>query len=163
MVYVVMGVSGSGKSTIASLLGAALGLPCYDADKYHSPSNIEKMERGESLSDEDRQPWLEILARNIEAWEKEGGAVMACSALKEWYRQILKGSAGSNVRFIYLKGTREMLQERITSRDNHFFPSSLLDSQLETLEDPNDAITVSINGTPEEICREIVKEIAFIS
>jgi carbohydrate kinase (thermoresistant glucokinase family) len=155
MVYIVMGVAGCGKTTIASLLGERLGIPWYDADDYHSPSNIGKMQKGISLDDSDRQCWLEALAGKITEWSRGEGAVLACSALKEKYRAMLKGDHDASVCFIYLKGSRETILERMKNRKGHFFPPSLLDRQFEDLEEPDGALTLSIEMAPMVICREI--------
>lgn len=148
MVYIVMGVSGCGKSTVGEALAERLGLAFYDADAYHPDANRRKMAAGTPLNDLDRRPWLETLAQNIAQWNASGGgdgggAVLACSALKQAYRNILARRGG--VTFIYLAGPRELLAQRLEDRAGHFFPADLLDSQLATLEPPRDAIEVSID------------------
>ena len=159
MIYIVMGVSGCGKSTIGTLLAEKLALPFYDADDFHSPTNIEKMAQGTPLTDDDRKPWLTLLADQIINWQAEGGAVLACSALKQSYRDILSSTTENSVKFVYLKGDKAVLTARLTNRNNHFMPANLLTSQLATLEPPEDAITVSLEKTVEEIISDILKAI----
>ena len=159
MIYIVMGVSGCGKSTVGSLLAQQLSLPFYDADDYHPTSNIEKMSQGIALTDDDREPWLTLLANHITQWELAGGAVLACSALKQSYRDILSSTTEGVVKFVYLKGDKEVLASRLRSRESHFMPDTLLDSQLATLETPKDAITVRLENTLDEIISDILKEI----
>lgn len=158
MVYIVMGVSSSGKSLIGEKLARKLGVPFYDADDFHPEENVEKMTSGQPLNDNDRLPWLQILARNIVQWEQAHGAVLACSALKESYRIILSPSA-TPVRFIYLKGSKELIAQRMQKRSGHFMPESLLDSQFEALEEPEDTITVNIDKSPDQIIQSILREI----
>ncbi|MGJ8658168.1 MAG: gluconokinase [Akkermansiaceae bacterium] len=154
---IVMGVCGCGKSTIGELLAAEISATFYDGDDFHPQSNIDKMASGVPLNDQDRQPWLEKLARVI--MESESSTVTACSALKKSYRDILR-TAG-NVTIVYLLGSQVLLLERLTVRSNtsdHFMSSSMLDSQLATLEDPSGeagVITVSIEHSPEEIISQI--------
>ncbi len=158
-VYVVMGVSGSGKSTIGTLLAARLGCPFYDADDFHPPENIRKMSAGIPLTDEDRRPWLAAMgARAAELLAAGRTAVMACSALKESYRRIISPT-GRGVRFIYLKGDARLIGQRLAARKGHFMPASLLQSQMEALEEPADAIVVDISGTPDEIVGRILERI----
>ena len=159
MVYIVMGVSGSGKSTIGSLLAKKLDLPFYDADDYHPPQNINKMNNGIPLTDEDRQPWLRELAKQIINWNNANGAILACSALKRAYRKTLEGDKSDNIRFIYLKGTKSEILNRLRNRSNHYMPPSLLDSQFKALEEPTDALTVSISASPQQIVSEILMKL----
>lgn len=155
---IIMGVCGCGKSTIGQMLADELVTVFYDGDDFHPEANIDKMAKGMPLDDNDRKPWLEILASTIR--ERGAGSVTACSALKKSYRDILR--AAGDVTFVYLHGTREVLLARLVERSHssdHFMPSSLLDSQLNTLEDPVDevnTITVSIEDSPEEIISTIV-------
>jgi len=153
MVYVVIGVAGSGKTTVGSLLAMRLGLPFHDGDQFHHTASVDKMKRGIPLDDEDRREWLERLAEGIAEWNRCDGAVLACSALKESYRQKLSEKGG--VTFIYLKGRREIILDRMSRREGHFFPPDLLDSQFAALEEPQHTMEFSIEMTPEEICAEI--------
>ncbi|MEP0357283.1 gluconokinase [Paraglaciecola sp.] len=155
MILIVCGVSGTGKSTIGSQLAKKLELPFYDGDDFHPESNVQKMQSGTPLNDKDRQPWLASLAKHIASWEIDGGAVLACSALKESYRKILASSTNTQVNWIMLNGSRELLIERLDSRSGHFFDSSLLDSQLNTLELPEYGWLIDIKGTPEEIVNTV--------
>ncbi len=153
-----MGVTGSGKTTIGTALGYRMGLPFYDGDAFHPPSNVAKMRAGIPLNDEDRGPWLRELAEKIQEWNAGGGAVLACSALKERYRQVL-GSRGG-VRFVHLAPSKSQVAERLGRRQGHFMPPSLLDSQFEALEPPSDAIRIVPEGTVEENVAEIMAAIA---
>jgi carbohydrate kinase (thermoresistant glucokinase family) len=159
MIYIVMGVSGCGKSTLGKLLGEKLALPFYDADDYHFPQSIQKMGDGIPLTDDDRKPWLALLADKIKLWETSGGAVLACSSLKQIYRDILSSTTTSVVKFIYLKGDKAVLHSRLSHRESHFMPETLLDSQLQTLEPPLDAITVEIENSLDEMLAQILKEV----
>jgi gluconokinase len=131
---VVMGVSGSGKTTVGERLAAALGWRFVEGDAFHPKANVEKMSAGHPLDDADRKPWLEALAAEIARDEAAGASsVVGCSALKRAYRGILRGGA-PRVRFLHVHGARDLLVERVSSRPGHFFPPELLDSQLATLE-----------------------------
>jgi gluconokinase len=156
---VLMGVSGCGKSTVAPLVAERLGWAYVDGDWLHPAANVEKMRRGEPLTDEDRWPWLRAIAARIDAIRAEGGgAVVACSALKRAYREILAGGRG-DTRFVFLTGAPETIARRLAARDAHFMPAALLESQLRTLEAPGpdeDAIVVSIEGPPAEVVETIV-------
>jgi carbohydrate kinase (thermoresistant glucokinase family) len=156
MVVVVMGVSGSGKTAVARLLAGTLGMPFYDGDDFHPAANVAKMAQGIALDDDDRRPWLTGLAAKIAQWEERGGAVLACSALKERYRTTLSSQSSSAVRFVFLQGSRELISRRMQKRSGHFMPISLLDSQLAELEPPTNAITVSIEDPPERIVEHIM-------
>ena len=161
-VVVVMGVSGSGKSTIAAMLAHRLHWIYEDGDWFHPRSNIEKMHTGIPLTDEDRWPWLNAIAAWIDASRKAGShGVIACSALKRAYRDILIGDR-PDVRLVYLKGDRDLIARRLATRDGHFMPPSLLESQFATLEEPQPdehAIVVSIEPHPRKIVEAIVKEL----
>jgi gluconokinase len=161
-VIVMMGVSGSGKSTIASMLAHRLGWIYEDADWLHPKSNVEKMHHGEPLTDADRWPWLKAIAAWIDATRKGGGhGVVACSALKRAYRDILIDGR-PDVRLVFLKGDQDLIARRIAARDDHFMPASLLDSQFATLEEPTAderPITVSIAPHPREIVDDIVDKL----
>ncbi|WP_375434382.1 gluconokinase [uncultured Hymenobacter sp.] len=163
-VFIVMGVSGSGKTTIGRLLAKQLGLPFYDADNFHSAANIEKMRSGIPLTDADRHDWLATLAAGIGEWEKAGGAVLACSALKETYRQTLQAGAQLPLRWAFLDGSRELLRSRLLMRKNHYMGAALLDSQLETLEKPAYALQLPLEGKrPQDIVAKIVRTYAPMS
>ena len=153
-----MGICGCGKSLIGQLLAQRMGLDFYDADDYHPPENVEKMKEQIPLNDKDRMPWLAEMARQMPKWESKGGAVLACSALKESYHQIL--SSGGNVCFVYLKGTKDIILRRMRNRKRHFMTTTLIDSQLATLEKPRDAITVDIDKSPDEIVRTIIDQLS---
>ena len=161
-VLVVMGVSGSGKSTIALMLAHRLNWIFEEGDWFHPPSNVEKMHSGVPLTDEDRWPWLHGIAAWIDATRRAGNhGIIACSALKRTYRDILVGKR-PDVRLVYLKGDRDLIARRLAARDAHFMPPSLLDSQFASLEEPQPdehAIVVSILPHPREIVEEIVKRL----
>lgn len=163
---VVMGVSGSGKSTIASMLAQRLHWVYEDGDWFHPKSNIEKMHRGEPLNDEDRWPWLHAIAEWIDATRHAGGhGVVACSALKRAYRDVLIGDR-RDVRLVFLKGDRELIARRIAARADHFMPTTLLDSQFATLQEPQAderPIVVSIVPHPREIVEAVVSELGVQS
>ncbi len=151
----IMGVSGCGKSTVGKILAGRLDLPFFDGDDYHPENNISKMRAGIPLNDSDRKGWLENL-NNLASENIETGAVIACSALKKSYREILTCGLIDHCAFIYLKGSFEEISDRINKRRNHFMPPKLLQSQFNTLEEPEEGITVPIGGTPEEIADEIM-------
>ncbi|MBL8836898.1 MAG: gluconokinase, partial [Alphaproteobacteria bacterium] len=151
MVVVVMGVAGCGKTTIGPLLAKALGGDYAEGDQFHPPANIAKMSRGEPLSDDDRMPWLAGMAAAIRDWRtRERPTVLACSALKQRYRDIL-ADGSPEVRFLYLRGTEEVIGARLARRRNHFMPPSLLKSQFATLEEPRDAIVADVTNDPPSI------------
>ena len=154
MIVVVMGVSGSGKTTVGRLLGERLGFEFLDADDFHSKDNKEKMARGTPLNDLDRAPWLRSLSAELRRRLSLGeSAVLACSALKESYRQTLR--VDPVVRFVYLRAALETLAPRLQARPGHYFNPSLLSSQLAALEEPEDALTVDAAKPPEVIAKEI--------
>ncbi|MBK5958035.1 gluconate kinase [Rhodoplanes elegans] len=155
MIVVLMGVSGSGKTTIGMLLAAKLGCGFSDADSFHPPANVEKMRAGVALNDDDRWPWLLALRKAIEDWEARGlDHVLACSALKQAYREIL--APWGDVTFVYLKGSAELIAPRLAARTGHYMNPALLDSQFATLEEPAGAVTVDIANTPDEIVAAIL-------
>ena len=159
-VIVLMGVSGSGKSTIGAALSQELGWPYADADEFHPPANVAKMKSGQPLTDDDRWPWLEAIAAHIDGARENGRhAIVSCSALKRVYRDILIGPR-DDVRLVLLDGTRDEIFARMSARKDHFMPLALLDSQFATLERPGPderPVVVSINGTPEEIAAAILR------
>jgi gluconokinase len=160
LVIVVMGVSGSGKTTIGSLLARQLNCDFADADTYHSAANVEKMRNGIPLTDADRLPWLEALRDLIARWiDDRKSAVLACSALKESYRERLR--VDEQVRFVYLKGNRDLLFHRLRERRDHYMKQQMLESQLGTLEEPANAIVVDANETPENIVCAIRSDLAL--
>jgi len=155
-----MGVVGSGKTTVGSLLAGQLGWTFADADNFHPPSNIEKIGRGIPLSDDDRRPWLERLRAEICRWIGEGhNAVLACSALKRSYRQELE--AGPEVRFVYLKGSANLIAKRLDARAGHFAGKQILPSQLADLEEPENAIVAEIDSNPQQLVAEIRQKLGL--
>jgi len=150
-----MGVCGCGKSLIGARLAAALNGIFEDADDFHSVANKARMSAGIPLTDEDRWPWMRTLRARIEEMrEKTPCYVLACSALKQSYRDIL---SGEGVLFLYLKGPRELIASRMAARKGHYMPTTLLDSQFAILEEPQDAIVADISGTPEEITAQALR------
>ena len=158
---VVMGVSGCGKSTVGQMIADSLQLPFLDGDDFHPASNIEKMASGTALNDDDRQPWLEELASQLQ--NSKDGCVIACSALKLRYREILRHAG--DVGFIYLHGDKPTLAARLNSRSattDHFMSDSLLDSQLNTLEDPSSeagVITLDIQQSPDALLKDALAQL----
>jgi gluconokinase len=161
-VIVLMGVTGCGKTTVGRLLAERLGAVFAEGDAYHPPANVAKMSRGEPLTDEDRWPWLDALARDIGRWLDAGtSAVVGCSALKRAYRERLRAGRGG-VRLVHLTGDPERIRERMAARRGHYMPLSLLPSQLATLEPPGadeGAIVVDVAGTPETIAAEVLRRL----
>ncbi|WND02711.1 gluconokinase [Temperatibacter marinus] len=151
MILIVMGVSGTGKSTIAQALSQALTIPTLEADDYHPQMNIDKMSAGIPLTEKDRLPWLQALSTELkDCDQKQQSVILACSALTEKSRDILQGTL-SSVTYIHLTGSRDLILSRMASRSDHFMPTSLLDSQLDTLEPPIEAIKVDISQSIDEI------------
>ncbi|HSI07224.1 MAG: gluconokinase [Rariglobus sp.] len=154
-VLLIMGVAGSGKSTVGHTLAESLGWRFIDADDLHPPSNIAKLSAGTPLTDADRAPWLAALRAHIDAQlAANAPSVLACSALKESYRTQLIIDP-DHVKLVYLQGTREQLAARLNARSGHFAPPALLDSQLATLEEPRDALTLNIAASPAELAADI--------
>lgn len=163
---VVMGVSGSGKSTIAERLAARLGWRYEDGDGFHPPANVAKMSAGQPLTDEDRWPWLQAIADQIDRLSADGQrAVVACSALKRSYRDILVHGR-DDIRIVFLNGTQDLIANRLAARKGHFMPPGLLASQFKTLEPPQPAerpVTVSIDAPIEAIVDDIVRQLKVAS
>lgn len=154
---VVMGVSGSGKSTVGAALAQRLGVPFEDADDLHPAANIAKMSAGIALDDDDRHPWLETIGAWLAAHDRHGG-VISCSALKRSYRDQLRAHAARAV-FVHLHGTREVIARRQASRPGHFMPASLLDSQFDTLEplaDDEAGVVIDVDQTVDAIVQQFV-------
>jgi 6-phosphogluconolactonase len=165
VIVVVMGVSGSGKTTISALLAAALGCQFQEGDDLHSAENVEKMQGGTPLTDADRLPWLHRIAAEIDGWRAEGlSGVLTCSALKRSYRDIIIGER-PGVTLVYLKGTHDLIRRRMAARHEHFMPDALLDSQFAALEEPTSdehPIIVDDNGPASAIVAEIVHQLELV-
>ncbi|NNC62220.1 MAG: gluconokinase [Flavobacteriaceae bacterium] len=156
-IFYIMGVSGCGKSTIGQKLASSLSLPFFDGDDYHPEENIAKMSEGLPLNDQDRKAWLEAL-NSLAHKHQQNGAVIACSALKIIYREMLNENILPPPVWVYLEGSYETILNRLQQRKSHFMPTALLKSQFDTLEAPEEAIKVPIMLTPEEIVEEILKQ-----
>lgn len=159
MVYVIYGVSGCGKSTVAKLLSDKLALPFYDADDYHPQANIDKMTQGSPLNDNDRQPWLERLAKLI---NDDNGCVLACSALKEKYRKTL-AKGPNKIQWIHLEGEFDVIADRMKLRGKHFMKAEMLQSQFDTLEKAKYGVHIDIQNTPEKIVNNIIDKIKIMT
>lgn len=156
MIVIVMGVVGAGKTTVGQLLAEQFGWEFADADDFHPAANVEKIRQGIGLNDADRAPWLQRLHDAIVGWiAASRNVVLACSALKRSYRQQL--ATGPEVKFVYLKGSAEVIAQRLRSRHGHFANEQILASQLADLEEPEAALTVEISGTPRQIVADIRK------
>lgn len=164
-ILVIMGVSGSGKTTIAKILAARLGWPFEEGDALHPESNIAKMKAGTPLTDADRRPWLARVAAWIDRQRESGqGGIITCSALKRSYRDMIIGDR-PDVRLVYLHGSRDLIASRVAKRRGHFMPASLLDSQFDTLEEPSpdeNPLTVDVGGSPDEIADEILRRLGAV-
>jgi gluconokinase len=164
VVLVVMGVSGSGKSTVAALLAGRLGWPFEEGDALHPPANVAKMHAGHPLTDEDRAPWLAKIADWVDARLDAGeSGIITCSALKRAYRALI-ARRGSGVVFVFLNGSRETIAARLAARQGHFMPAGLLDSQIATLEPPGPGepeIQVDVGPPPEAIAETILAALAI--
>ena len=162
VVAVVMGVSGSGKTTIAALLADMLGCEFVEGDDLHSPESVEKMRNGEPLTTADRLPWLHRVASTVDEWLKRGSSgVITCSALKRSYRDIIVGGR-SGVKLVYLRGSYELISSRIAERHSHFMPAALLRSQFDELEEPGEdepVLVVGVDASPQEIAADIVDQL----
>ncbi len=154
MIIVLMGVTGSGKTTIGRELARELDWQFYDADDFHPAANVEKMLRGVPLNDDDRAPWLAALRELVRRCVERGeSAVLACSALKERYRECLL--IDESVKLVYLKGDYELIRARLDGREGHFMKASMLDSQFAALEEPERALVVDVSSTPAEIIKTV--------
>ena len=164
VIVVVMGVSGCGKTTVAALIAARLGWRYREGDDLHPKENVEKMRGGTPLTDADRLPWLQAIAREIDRWRTEGeSGVVTCSALKRSYRDVIIGDR-PEVALVYLKGSRDLIARRMAARHEHFMPAALLTSQFATLQEPTPAerpIVVDVGGAPDEIAGRIVQDLEF--
>ncbi len=159
MIIVIMGVAGSGKTTIGKQLAEKLGWPFFEGDDFHSKANIEKMSLGTPLTDEDRAGWLATIADQIRILDQEfRSGVIACSALKDSYRKMLS-DAGKDVRFVYLKGDQDSIKRRLESRTGHFMKPSMLQSQFDILEEPQDSIRIDTKDPPHQIIQTILQVI----
>jgi len=162
--YVIMGVSGSGKTTVGAMLARALDSEFVDGDDLHPPENVERMAAGIALTDDDRRPWLLALAVRLRTAQRAGaGLVVACSALKRGYRDVLRREGDADARFVFLKGSRVTLEKRMTARRGHYMPATLLDSQLATLEEPapeEQAWVCDIDRAPDAIVADLMTRIA---
>ena len=158
--YVIMGVSASGKSVIGAMLARALGIEFVEGDDLHPPENVKRMAAGIPLTDDDRRGWLKRVADRLHDAKRAGiGLVVSCSALKRSYRDLLRSGGSADVRFVYLAGSRTLLAERMANRREHFMPPSLLESQLAILEEPSPDEHVwvcDIRDTPETIVADLV-------
>ncbi|MFJ1254667.1 gluconokinase [Cupriavidus sp. CuC1] len=156
MIYILMGVSGSGKTTVGQLLAKTLQCGFHDADEFHSPANKAKMHNGIPLTDDDRWPWLAAMRAAIDTARAEGRThVFTCSALRQTYRDRLTPADGG-VTFVYMKGDAAVIGGRLAERSDHFFNPALLQSQFETLEEPRDALVLDIRQTPEALVQRIL-------
>jgi carbohydrate kinase (thermoresistant glucokinase family) len=165
LVLVLMGVSGSGKSTTGAALAKALGWPFRDADSFHPPTNVEKMSRGVPLDDADRAPWLAAIAQWIDERREQGApGIVSCSALKRAYRERIVG-ARPDVRLVYLRGDRQVIGRRLAARQGHFMPASLLDSQLAVLEEPGEderPVVVDVAMPPRRVVAAILERLGLV-
>lgn len=160
MIILIMGTTGSGKTTVGTLLTKRLGWLFADGDDFHPAANVEKMSKGIPLDDADRAPWLQILRDKIQCWIAAAqNAVLTCSALKESYRQQLL--VGPEVRLVYLKGSPELFSERVLARKGHFAKQNLIASQFAALEEPAEALMVDTRKTPDQIVDDIVRALGL--
>jgi gluconokinase len=162
MVVVLMGVSGSGKTTVGKILAGQLGWTFVEADEYHLVANVEKMHRGIPLNDDDRRPWLAALRQRVDqACVRGENVVLACSALKHKYQDYLEQHDPACVRYVYLSGSEELIRQRLAARKGHFMNPNLLHSQFETLEPPADALRVDVAPPPAAIAAEIREKLGL--
>lgn len=163
MIALLMGPAGSGKTTVGKLLAAQLSWEFADGDDFHPPANIQKMASGIPLTDEDRLPWLQSIRDAMLQWLAQGkSVVLACSALKRSYRELLGiSSTAKDIKLVYLKGSYDLLLERLHSRTGHYMKEQMLASQLADLEEPTNAITIDISNSPEQIVSAIRKSLGL--
>ncbi|MFC5504675.1 MULTISPECIES: gluconokinase [Hyphomicrobiales] len=163
-VIVVMGVASSGKTSLGERLAGQLGWPFRDADSFHPPENVAKMAGGTPLTDEDRKPWLAAIAAWIDDLRASGGhGIVTCSALKRAYRRVIVGDR-ADVALVYLKGSRELIGERMAQRQHHFMPTALLDSQFATLEEPGEderPLVVSVESSKDAIVADVLTRLSL--
>lgn len=161
-VLVVMGVSGAGKTTVGREIAERLGWPFFEGDDLHPAANVKKMEGGEPLADADRQPWLEAIRDLVGRLLREGrSGVIACSALKRAYRDLIRAEDREAVQFVYLRGRPEQIETRLEARDDHYMPAELLQSQFDALEEPDpdeDVLEVTIDQSPQSAAAETIRE-----
>ncbi|AFZ33787.1 gluconate kinase, SKI family [Stanieria cyanosphaera PCC 7437] len=157
MFCIIMGVAGSGKSTVGKLLSQRLGWQFYDADDFHTPENIAKMSLGLPLSDRDREPWLDRLKQLIEQTINQGNSgILACSALKSSYRQFLTQEQKNEICWVYLRGDYQLISTRIKQRQQHFFKEEILNTQFANLEEPTEALIIDVSLSPDAIVDTIL-------
>ena len=159
---IIMGVSGCGKTTVGELLAKQIGLPFYDGDDFHPAANVAKMAAGIPLTDADRAGWLATLAADFGKWEQSTGAIVACSALKEAYRQTLQAGASQPLHWVFLDGSPDLLRSRIEGRQGHYMKSNMLDSQLADLERPTYGLRLDVKDTPEQLVAQIVTGLQLV-
>jgi len=157
-VIIIFGVSGSGKTTIGQKLSAQLDISFQDADDFHPEANIKKMESGMPLTDDDRFPWLQTLATKVPQWKKNGGIILACSALRESHRRLLTSQQAAD-HWILLEGPFELIEKRLNKRSDHFMNPDLLQSQFDTLEIPDYCMRIDIEQSPDSVANEIIQKL----
>jgi len=160
-VIYVIGVSGSGKTTIGKRLSAKMKIPFFDADDFHSPANKEKMKTGRPLTDDDRADWLASLNALAQKQMKTTGAIIACSALKEKYRKVLSEGISVPLFWIFLQGGYDLIRKRMESRTDHFMPPAMLSSQFDALEIPEECMTFDVSKNPDEIVEAIISTVGM--
>ena len=159
MIIVIMGVSGTGKTSLGKILQKKINIPFYDADDFHSKENINKMRRLESLDDADRQVWLRDLSKSLSRWEQKNGAILACSALKESYRVILQSKLRFTINWVCLYGDPKVIHERLKNRKDHFFSAELLSSQYDQLEVPKYGSHYNVKTPLQSIAEKIISKL----